>query len=126
MLSEKFKLLIEKLINKTNKREIIWSKTHRDDEYMLKVGNSTILIDCWIDDNFQCIVELAIYNNIGDKIDGIIINEQQEDYPFLLGLHAIAKQAYYNVDETFKSIFEELDSNKIIGEKKKHELDDLI
>ena len=60
MLSEKFKLLIEKLINKTNKREIIWSKTHRDDEYMLKVGNSTILIDCWIDDNFQNIVELAI------------------------------------------------------------------
>jgi hypothetical protein len=126
MLSEKFKLLIEKLINKTNKREIIWSKTHRDDEYMLKVGNSTILIDCWIDDSFQCTIELAIYNNSGDKIDGIIINEQQVDYPFLLGLHAIAKQTYYNVDETFKSIFEELDSNKIIGEKKKNELDDLI
>jgi hypothetical protein len=93
---------------------------------MLKVGKSTILIDCWIDDNFQSIVELAIYNNNGDKIDGIVINEQQVDYPFLLGLHAIAKQAYYNVDETFKSIFDELDSNKVIGENKIQGLDDLI
>lgn len=126
MLSEKFKLLIEKLISKTNKREIIWSKTHRDDEYMLKVGKSTILIDCWIDDNLQSIVELAIYNNNGDKIDGIVINEQQVDYLFLLELHTIAKQAYYNVDETFKSIFEALDSNKIIGENKIQGLDDLI
>ena len=71
-------------------------------------------------------VDLVILNEDGEKIDGVILSKGEDDYELLIELHTLAKQSYYKIDETFKSIFEELDSNKVIGEKKKHELDDLI
>jgi hypothetical protein len=127
MIAENFKLLIEKLKLKTIKREACWTKTSRDEEYKLHLGKITILSDCWLDEvSFNKKVDLIILNEDGEKIDGVILSKGDDEYESLLELHTIAKQSYYKIDETFKSIFEELDSNKIVGEKKKNELDDLI
>ena len=127
MIAENYRLLIEKLKYKIAKSEAIWAKTSRDEEFKLHMGKVTILTDCWYDEvSFNNKVDLVILNEDGEKIDGIMISKGEEDFELLLELHTLAKQSYYKIDETFKSIFEELDSNKVIGEKKKHELDDLI
>lgn len=127
MIAENFRLLIEKLKYKSSKREAIWAKTSRDEEFKLHLGKVTLLTDCWYDEvTFNKKVDLVILNEDGEKIDGVILSKGEDDYELLIELHALAKQSYYKIDETFKSIFEELDSNKVIGEKKKHELDDLI
>jgi hypothetical protein len=127
MIAENFRLLIEKLKYKSSKREAIWAKTSRDEEFKLHLGKVTLLTDCWYDEvTFNKNVDLVILNEDGEKIDGVILSKGEDDYELLIELHTLAKQSYYKIDETFKSIFEELDSNKVIGEKKKHELDDLI
>ena len=127
MIAENFRLLIEKLKYKSSKREAIWDKTSRDEEFKLHLGKVTLLTDCWYDEvTFNKKVDLVILNEDGEKIDGVILSKGEDDYELLIELHTLAKQSYYKIDETFKSIFEELDSNKVIGEKKKHELDDLI
>jgi hypothetical protein len=127
MIAENFRLLIEKLKYKSSKREDIWAKTSRDEEFKLHLGKVTLLTDCWYDEvTFNKKVDLVILNEDGEKIDGVILSKGEDDYELLIELHTLAKQSYYKIDETFKSIFEELDSNKVIGEKKKHELDDLI
>jgi len=127
MIPENFKLLIEKLKLKTVKQEACWTKTSRDEEFKLDFGNITILTDYWFHEiaNQQA-VDINIFNQDGEKIEGLILTEEELDFKSLQELHTLAKQSYYKIDETFKSIFEELDSNKVIGEKKKHELDDLI
>jgi hypothetical protein len=127
MIAENFRLLIEKLKYKSSKREAIWAKTSRDEEFKLHLGKVTLLTDCWYDEvTFNKKVDLVILNEDGEKIDGVILSKGEDDYELLIELHTLAKQSYYKIDETFKSIFEELDSNKVIGEKNKHELDDLI
>lgn len=127
MIAENFRLLIEKLKYKSAKREAIWAKTSRDEEFKLHLGKVTLLTDCWYDEvTFNKKVDLVILNKDGEKIDGVILSKGEDDYELLIELHTLAKQSYYKIDETFKSIFEELDSNKVVGEKKKHELDDLI
>ncbi|MFM2203875.1 MAG: hypothetical protein RLZZ605_839 [Bacteroidota bacterium] len=127
MIAENFRLLIEKLKYKSAKREAIWAKTSRDEEFKLHLGKVTLLTDCWYDEvTFNKKVDLVILNEDGEKIDGVILSKGEDDYELLIELHTLAKQSYYKIDETFKSIFEELDSNKVIGEKNKHELDDLI
>ena len=127
MIAENFRLLIEKLKYKSAKREAIWAKTSRDEEFKLHLGKVTLLTDCWYDEvTFNKKVDLVILSEDGEKIDGVILSKGEDDYELLIELHTLAKQSYYKIDETFKSIFEELDSNKVIGEKKKHELDDLI
>jgi hypothetical protein len=127
MIAENFKLLIEKLKRKTLKKEAIWTKTSRDEEFKLDIGNISILTDNWFHEIVnQQAVDINIFNRDGEKIEGILLTENELDFKTLLELHNLAKQSYYRIDETFKSIFDELDSNRIVGEKKKNELDDLI
>jgi hypothetical protein len=127
MIAENFKLLIEKLKLKTLKHEAIWTKTSREEEFKLDIGNISILTDNWFHEIAdQQAIDVNIFNRDGEKIEGVIFTENEIEFKTLLELHTLAKQSYYRIDETFKSIFEELDSNKIVGEKKKNELDDLI
>ena len=44
---------------------------------------------------------------------------EREGYNYLIELHSLAKRAYFKVDETFKTIFKELDSDKTIGTERK-------
>jgi hypothetical protein len=119
MIPENFVTLIDKLSEKTSKKEAVWSKTSRDDEFKLDLGKGAITIDRWQnDDNNEQSVDLAVMNENGDRIDYIFFTyADRDDFKNLAELHSLAKRAYYKVDETFKSIFKELDSDKTIGIK---------
>jgi len=127
MIPDNFKTLVEKLKEKTTKREAIWSKTSRDEEFKLDLGKGAITVDRWLNEETnEQLVDIAVINDRGDKIDSIYFSHtDKEDYKYLIELHTMAKRAYYKVDETFKSIFKELDSDKTIGSEKKVESDDL-
>lgn len=115
MIPENYKLLIEKLKQKTLKKEANWSKTSADDEYKLDLGKGAITIDNWRD-NGKTYIDLSIINDRGDIIDRIYFpSGETEDYNLVLELHSLAKRAYYKIDETLKNIFKELDSDKPIG-----------
>jgi len=115
MISENFILLINKLKIKTINNEAIWSKTSRDNEYKLDLGKGAITVDSYSNDGIK-FVDLAIINDRGDLVDRIwAASGNTEDYGLLMELHALARRAFYKVDETFLNIFKELDSNKIVG-----------
>ncbi len=128
MIPENFKLLIDKLKLKTSKHEAIWIKTSRDDEFKLDLGKGAITLDLWVNhDTEEQFVDLAIINERGDTIDRIYFSEvEKEDFKNLEELHVIAKRAYYKIDETFKNILKELDSDKTIGSEKKLSEDDSL
>lgn len=121
MIPENFKILVDKLKEKTTKKEAIWSKTSRDDEFKLDLGKGAITVDRWNgEDPDEQFVDIAVINDRGDRIDSIyFMSSEKEDFKYLVELHSLAKRAYYKVDETFKSIFKELDSDKTIGTEKK-------
>jgi len=119
MIPENFKTLIEKLKDKTAKKEAIWTKTSRDDEFKLDLEQGAITIDRWESSFGQSIVDIVVLNEHGDNVDSLELTiSDNNDYEYLVELHNAAKRAYYKVDETFKSIFKELDSDKTIGKDK--------
>ena len=115
------KTLIEKLKEKTLKKEAILTKTTRDDEFKLDFGQGAITVDQWSDEHDHVqYVYIAVFNERGDKIDTIYISsDDKEDYKFLEELHVLAKRADYIVDDTFKIIFKEIESDKVIENVKK-------
>ncbi|MES2765342.1 MAG: hypothetical protein V4642_05715 [Bacteroidota bacterium] len=116
MMPENYQLLITKLTERTVNRDALWEKTSREEEFRLQLNSSVITIDKWFD-SFEGKVyyDLAIYNEDGHQIDKIGCSDTTDGYKLLKALHSAVSRIHYKVDETFKSIFEELDSANKIG-----------
>lgn len=118
MISEKLKILIEKLRSKTESREAIWKKTSRDTEFKLEFQKGAVTIDNWTDD-FGSFVDIRIINENGDEVEGVVFDSNTpEQYSVLQDLSELIKKSYYKTDETFKTLIDELDSDKIVGKGK--------
>jgi hypothetical protein len=119
MIPDNYKQLILKLAEKTAKKQVIWNKTTRDNEYKLSLEKGALTVDRWVDQETDLdSVDLAIYNDRGDQIDRIYVNERQEDFDLFTDFHANVRRSYYKLDETIKSIFNEISSDKVIGKEK--------
>ncbi|CCG53698.1 Protein of unknown function [Flavobacterium indicum GPTSA100-9 = DSM 17447] len=121
MISENIKILIDKLKKKTESGQAIWTKTSRDTEFKLELQKGAIVTDNW-EDGQGFFVDLAILNENGEIIERDFFNVNEEDYKTLYEVYLLAKNSYYKVDETLKTIFDELDSPKIVGKDKNKDL----
>lgn len=122
MIPNNFKNLIEKLLNKTQKREVIWQKSSREDEYKLDLDSGALTVDKWSPENkFNMSIDIAIYNDRGDRIDRIEVHSEEnpDDFKLLDEFHSEVRRTYYKVDETFKGILTELDKEGAIGKEEK-------
>jgi hypothetical protein len=118
MISEKLKTLIEKLKIKTESRQALWKKTSRDTEFKLEFQKGAVTIDNWTDD-IGTFVDLRIINENGDEVEEVVFNSNSfEQYIILQELSELVKKSYYKTDETFKTLLDELDSDKIVGKGK--------
>ncbi len=115
MMSENLKFLITKLKEKTSLGQAIWKKTSNDTEFKLEFIKGAVTIDKW-ENEFENFIDIHIINENGEEVEGIKIDSRsQQNYLILEELYEIIKKNYYKIDETFKSILDELDSEKIIG-----------
>lgn len=115
MISENIKILIKKLKKKTEAGQAIWSKTTSDTEFKLELNKGAITIDCWLADDFFTYADLSVFNDVGEIIQREIFNNNHESFNELFEIYEIVKRSYYKIDETLMTIFEELDSPKIVG-----------
>lgn len=121
MISSNIKILIGKLKKKTEIGQAIWSKTSSDTEFKLELQKGAITTDNW-EDGHGCFVDLAIINENGETIERDVFNKNEEGYDELFTIYLIAKNSYYKIDETLKTIFDELDSLKIVGKDRHKDL----
>lgn len=117
MISENLKVLIDKLKKKTESGKAIWSKTSVETEFKLELQKGAITTDKWDDSqNGESLVDLLIINANGDVIERAVFGESEPiEYKQLLEVYELAKKSYYKVDETIKTIFDELDSENTVG-----------
>lgn len=121
MIPENFKTLVDKLTEKTTKKEAIWYKTSGYNEFKLDLGKGAITVDRWGNEmSGDGMVDLTIINEYGDTVDSVSFsNLDKQDYKYLVDFHSLVQRTHNKVDEIFKTIFEELDSNKTVGTEKK-------
>lgn len=121
MMNANIKLIAEKLINKTDVGQAIWTKTSRDSEFKLELTKGAITTDTYEDGEYGTKwIDLCIYNVNGDIIEREAFNENHvDDYAILQKVYESATKSYYKIDETMKTIFDELDGEKIVGRDNK-------
>jgi hypothetical protein len=122
-MEEQLKRIVEKLIEKTTERNVIWEKT-TGNGFKIALSGSTIAIQYYegtYEDEPYPYCSLFIFNDKGDKIDYYNLRQKDDDFDLLFNLYDKANKSYYKVEETYQNIIEELDKNDIIGENpKKH------
>jgi len=118
MIPTNYTELLDKLLEKTKNKEVIWQKTSREDEYKLQLEIGALTIDRWKNDkNSREFVDVNFYNDRGDNIDRLYASEFDDpmNYAYLINLHTEIKRAYYKVDETLKGLLDEINSSGKIG-----------
>lgn len=116
MMSENIENLIRSLVQKTNKKEAIWGKTSGQNEFKLIFDTGAVTTSLWNVEEMD-VINIAIYNKFGDKIENYYANENEDEFELLKELHDSARKEFYKVDDTLKGLFEELKGIKSIGKR---------
>ncbi|HWZ22025.1 MAG TPA: hypothetical protein VNW06_05190, partial [Cytophagaceae bacterium] len=104
MISDKYKELIERLSLKTEQKQIIWQKSSRDGEFKLQLGGGTLTVGKFEGDyNYKPSISIIIYNDRGDKIDAIDVEDSMHDYLLVDEFYSSIRRSYFKVDETIES-----------------------
>jgi hypothetical protein len=113
MIEQRYKDLIDKLIESTLSKKISWQiTTDRESEFRVTLGSNTLTTDNWVlfENNNKC-VDLSIRNQQGVSIYRIAFEDNDlegEDYAYLMRLYSAAKDSYYKVDDTIADIMDHL------------------
>lgn len=121
MISREYNFLIEKLLSSTLKRHIKWDVTSSAFKYKVKIGLETITIEKDLFRNSEITTNesyrISIINNEGKETSSTTVIKNSfniEEYTLLNKLYKAASESSLNLDDTVKSILEELD--RIDGE----------
>lgn len=116
MIPSNISSLIEAIVEKTESKEAIWGKTSRPDEFKLFLENGAVTTDWWTENGNE-VIDFAIYNSFGDRIDNFIAYKGEFDFNLLNKLHSAAKREFYKVDETIENLFKEIKFVKSVGKR---------
>ncbi|NWJ52730.1 MAG: hypothetical protein HXX14_17885 [Bacteroidetes bacterium] len=118
MIPQNIKDLIRALITKTTSKKAIWEKTSRSNKFKLLFEKGVIKIDNWSDNDNLENVNFGIYNAFGDRIYNFCASEKDKEFNLLMELYDATRRAVNKVDETIIGLFDEVNSEKSIGNMK--------
>lgn len=114
MDNQEIRTLIDALKEKTRKGQARWGKSNREREYRLSFRNGWVTTDNWSRDGY-IYVDFLVWNDKGERIDGITREANEADYPYLFEIYEIAQRAYLGTDTVLRNLIDEVRSDKILG-----------
>lgn len=131
MVDEKYKELINKVIQKTSEGKSNWLSTGQEDQYVLHLSKGSIVIDKYdrrmsrqvnrmvggqVD--FLNTYEITISNDDGNVVDSFSVSEDEkpEAWSLLKELYDCARRSYLKIDETLDGMLEEVKTKEQIGQ----------
>jgi hypothetical protein len=118
-MEEILKTILQKLAKKTEKGKTIWSKTSGNGFKISFPDSATIMISMVYDAVSEYHYTVEIFNNDGEQVDFYAAYKSNGDDEFALleELYNSARRAYYKVDETYKSMMNNIDNTDVVGSK---------
>jgi hypothetical protein len=102
--------LIQKLKEKTISRKIAWNQTSRETEFQASFTGATITTDNWDGGtNNKNVIDFCVYNKDGVTVDRLYFLDGEQEYELLLDFYSVVKSSYLKLDETYNSLFDDLD-----------------
>ncbi|MBB3124554.1 hypothetical protein FHS04_002077 [Mesoflavibacter sabulilitoris] len=110
-MRDKLKELIRRLTEKNQSDKIIWKKTSTETEFKATIGNSTITVNNFDDQDGENYT-FTIYNKNGEKIEDILLMDSMGDNNIILlkELYSSVIETYYQVDKTIDDILDDLEN----------------
>jgi len=102
--------LIKKLNDKTIERKISWTTTSRAAEFKYYFQGGAVTVDSWHNEHSVNYADIMIYNADGGLVERVVLNETEENYENLRDLYINVTKSINKSDETFSSLFKELDN----------------
>ncbi len=105
MRSEKYRQLIDRLITKTDRRELAWKEGVYPDSFQVAFPNYSLTIIQRQDDRDEIFLEMSIINSDGYTIDRFSEFDLEQDYHNkLYGLYHEARRQALGVDKALDDI----------------------
>ena len=122
MIPEQIKSLIEKLIEKTEKKKANWHPSSGENSYQISLNSGTITIDSWYNPTEEAeFADIIIYNKNGDRIEGFAASKNDvklDGYKLLMRLHDAVTESHFRIKETLLGMLDEVEKSDEIGEDK--------
>ena len=119
-MDPELELIIKQLINKTNKGEVVWSKSDSPNEYILSLDVGKIKIHAYSIKNsigmgYTRMAECSVENLRGDVVLRDNRSVSVEEGALMDNLYDAAFRSYTGKDDVIKGIMNQLESSGTIG-----------
>jgi hypothetical protein len=116
-MDERLKALINGLIGKCEEEKVNWEKKGRY-KYKLSLSEGRIVIlivnPPYFDSSY-CLLEIYNDKELMENIISCKYNSDNEAYFMLKKLYDCANKSYFKIDETYQTVFKEIEESELIG-----------
>jgi hypothetical protein len=105
MMPDKVKSIISSLIERTNSKDVKWSKTYNSNEFKVNLKNGAITIKKWMEDKQIESIEVAMYNNSDEKIESYKFRNGDSEFLYLTSFYEIVRNDVLKVDELLSNLY---------------------
>lgn len=114
MITKEYRELIDKIILRTSEGKIKWETTSDKNKFLCRISLKTIVVHSYVyynqesDSNLQSI-SFEILDLMGEKIDGIYVDESEPDYIKMTDLYDMTRRNALNIDRTIRDLLDALE-----------------
>jgi hypothetical protein len=125
-ISEQYNDVISGLLAKTKTKKAIWNTTTDDDTFIVYFEKFSLSVKrkyrCDFNGNIEeTWISVDLINDLGDRIDGFIVEPIDDDWNKMIELHTLARRSALSIDDAIKEMLTELNKEGIIGKKKQND-----
>jgi len=114
--------VISGLLKKSQSKQVRWNTTTDANTFIVFFDKTSLSIrqNSRIDFNGnleECWIIVDLLNDLGEKVDGFVIEGNDEDWDKLDELYTLARRAALSIDSAIHEIITEINKTGIIGKK---------
>jgi hypothetical protein len=113
------------LLQKSQESNVVWNTTTDTNTFIVYFDNFSLSIRQHYNSDFNnnyhetWITVDLIKNDNGDKIDGFMVEEGDDDWGTISELYTLARRSALSIDIAIQEMITEINKSEVIGKKKK-------
>jgi hypothetical protein len=118
--------VIQGLLQKSQENSVVWNTTTDSNTFIVYFNKFSLSIRQNYNNDFnnnyhetRITVDL-INNDDGDKIDGFMLEDGDDDWSTISTLYTLARRSALSIDTAIKEMLTEINKNGVIGKKKEN------
>jgi hypothetical protein len=117
--------IIQGLLQKSQEGDAVWNTTTDTNTFIIYFNNFSLSIREHYNGNINndyhetWITVDLIKNDNGDKIDGFMVEERDDDWNTISELYTLARRSALSIDIAIQEMLAEINKSKVIGKKNK-------